>query len=323
MVSDYARYAYDKANEHKSIRQMARELGINDRTLRRHMVKYADVAPDQEDVAVDIEAEYEPLPDRIPLDYLEGVKVGLVEKPIYLEIYSMAEPVGVCADLHAPLFDPAWVNDMIDAHSRIGVRKLLILGDFAHMDKLGQHYPKQSNIPYETEYTVNRALMGFLLRHYEEVYMIRGNHDVRIRRRTNYKMSFSQSMYALFEDVPGVERLTISNLDHLRVTDYSALDDTATDWYMCHPPSYSTIPMAHAIKLAGIHNTNIVTAHSHHAAKGFAKDGVTQVIEIGGLFDRDRTEYLQESTAYPVWVNGYGAMVDGQFKMNTPAWREI
>src|SRR5262245_44059869 len=166
---------------------MARELGINDRTLRRHMVKYADVAPDQDDVHVDIEAPYVPLGTRIPLDYLEGVKVGVVERPIELVIHSDREPIGVCADLHAPLMDPVWVNYMLDTHQKLGIRKLLILGDFLHMDKLGQHHPKQSNIPYEVEYEVGRATMGLLLRCYDEVYMIRGNHDVRIRRRSNYK----------------------------------------------------------------------------------------------------------------------------------------
>ena len=52
-------------------------------------------------------------------------------------------------------------------------------------------------------------------------------------------------------------------------------------------------------------NANVITAHSHHCAIGYATDGERVVAEAGGLFDRTQTAYLQRTTTHPNWAQGF------------------
>jgi hypothetical protein len=66
---------------------------------------------------------------------------------------------------------------------------------------------------------------------------------------------------------------------------------------------------------------NVLTAHSHHSAVGYAADGVHVVAELGGFFDARATEYLQRSTAYPLWTQGYALINDaGRLTVHSPGW---
>lgn len=301
-----------------SFRAVARQLGVSDRTVRRHWAQSGGASTQElvpSDEAVQI------LPARIPVDYMERIKVGLAEPPLHLFVDSRSVPVGICADQHVPLFSPEWVNRMVDRHEALGVKTLLSLGDLLNMDALSNYYPKQTDAGYEVERKTARALMGFLLRQYESIYIIRGNHDYRIIKRSNYRLSFVQAMDAYFEGVPGIERATFSNLDHILVTDLSAPGDMSPDWFMAHATAYSSNPLTNARKLADIHKMNVITAHSHHAAIGYAQNGVHVVAEIGGLFDRDRTQYLQSASTFAHWVNGFGTLIDGRLSLTTPGWQ--
>jgi hypothetical protein len=46
-------------------------------------------------------------------------------------------------------------------------------------------------------------------------------------------------------------------------------------------------------------------AHSHHHAYGWDRSGRLRLVEVGGFFDRHKTEYLQRTDTYPHWQNGY------------------
>jgi hypothetical protein len=51
--------------------------------------------------------------------------------------------------------------------------------------------------------------------------------------------------------------------------------------------------------------TNVITAHSHHCSIGPGLDGSSVAIEAGGLHDKSKTAYLQRSTTFPHWSQGY------------------
>jgi hypothetical protein len=111
--------------------------------------------------------------------------------------------------------------------------------------------------------------------------------------------------------VDALEKITFTNLDHLWI---------GTDWYICHPGNYTRVPLSTARTLATKYNANVITAHSHHAAVGYAIDGEKVVAEIGGLFDRHRTGYLQRSTTFPTWAQGYGFLDNGFLNVRSPGW---
>jgi hypothetical protein len=303
-----------------SFREYGRQLGVSDSTIRRHWnLAGGDLAGGRVEILP--EAVYE-LPDRVPVDYMERIKVGLVPPPLRFIVESDKNPVGIAADFHLPLFSPEWFNRMLDWHTQNGVKMLLTLGDFLNLDALSNYYPKQRDAGYDTERKTARATLGLLLRVYETVVLIKGNHDARLVKRSNYALDFVQAMDAYFEGVPGIERAQFSNFDHLLVTDLSAPHESSPDWWMGHAKSYSRTPLGQAIKLADINRMNTITAHSHHLARGYSSNGEFVVAEIGGLFDRHRTEYLASASVYPHWTNGYGMLRNGRLQLQGKGWNE-
>ena len=94
----------------------------------------------------------------------------------------------------------------------------------------------------------------------------------------------------------------------------------AGEWRICHPANYSRIPLSNPIRLAAKYDCNVITAHSHHCAIGKAINGYFTVAEAGGLFDRDKTQYLQRSTTFPVWTNGFSYLTENTIKIVGDGW---
>jgi len=113
-------------------------------------------------------------------------------------------------------------------------------------------------------------------------------------------------------------RIQFTNLDHMWID-----VPGAEPWYVCHPANYSRIPLSTARVLAAKYNANIITAHSHHCAVGYATDGERVVAEIGGLFDRHKTAYLQRSTTFPTWQTGYAFLEGGKLIVDSPGWETV
>lgn len=188
-----------------------------------------------------------------------------------------------------------------------GIKNLLIAGDFLNGDQLSNYFPKQENAGIEIELIHANYVMGKLLETFDRVVFLKGNHDYRYVKGRDYKVSFKDAItdafFALSEK--GLERLEISNLDHCYVNGSSGR------YYVCHPKAYSQVPGTTGLKLAAKYpGHHIVTAHSHHCALMYTKDGAHLVVEIGGFFDAEQTGYLQESTTFPRWTNGFGILTE-------------
>jgi hypothetical protein len=108
-------------------------------------------------------------------------------------------------------------------------------------------------------------------------------------------------MRMMFADLDNdlMKNIQLSNLDHVFI-------DTPNGRYtVCHPKGYSTQPLTNARKLASKLLTHVLTGHSHHTAIGHDVSGEFTCAEIGGFFDASKTQYLQRTTTFPNWQNGY------------------
>ena len=245
----------------------------------------------------------------------EAVLDGFMDKPIHVS----TEEGGwaITADWHVPLVDYEYVAQFLDHAAELGVRNLIIAGDWLHMDGLSSFDSKQSSAALEIELPESSRLMRLVAERFDTIKYCYGNHDARLQKSLGYQLAFKDAMRLAFgdvgEDVLG--KIEFSNLDHILV------NTPARTWRVCHPKAYNQQPLTTAIKLETIYRQAIITAHSHHAAMGYAKDGVTPVAEIGGLFDRGRTEYLQRTTTHPPWSQGYGLIdTDGRLVVESPGW---
>lgn len=235
-----------------------------------------------------------------------------VERPI---VHRGA--AAIAADFHVPLTDHKYVGKFLEHCEQVGMQTLIVAGDFWNLDSLSSFDSKQQSAGLEREIADGNSLMRRLLGSFDRVLMCWGNHDARLHKTLGYRASFATAMRMLFHDLAKDElgRLTISNLDHVIVK------AGKRPWYVCHPKSYSSTPLTGARKIAAVKGMNVLTAHSHHCAIGYAADGVHVVAELGGFFDAKATEYLQRSTAFPLWTQGY-ALIDesGMIDVHSPGW---
>lgn len=279
-----------------SNRRIARHLGVDESTVRRALQSIGY----QRDLIPLMEAEDEER-FRIELD------APIVHKGDVL----------ITADWHIPLYDPEYVNEMIMTAQREGLKHLIVAGDFFNFDSLSQYDPKQEDAGLERELSEGAAVMRVLMETFDTIYYLWGNHDARLHRALGFAIQFREAMKMVFgvlgEDV--LNRVVFTNLDHMWVE-----GDNGVDWYICHPKNYASVPLNNARRLASKFNANVITAHSHHCAVGYGPDGEKVCAEIGGLFDRHKTAYLQRTTTFPTWQQGYAYLKDGVLRVLSPGW---
>lgn len=229
------------------------------------------------------------------------------------------------ADLHIPLHDFAYLREAVDDAWDRNIKIVIFCGDVLHGDQYSSYFPKQ--IPVDEELPIAVDVVEWVLSHFESAYFIRGNHDYRYVKARGYKVSFIQAMQDAFKGLSdkAKAKLTFSNLDHLYLfpEDYQGFphpESLGDGWYICHPQAYSRQPLAGARALTTVQDMNCATAHSHHCARGFGPNGKYQAMELGGFFDAARTAYLQSSTAFPRWTQGFAWYKDGKMHLENPTW---
>ena len=211
----------------------------------------------------------------------------------------------VTADWHVPLYDAELVNMFLDEATSYS--NLLIAGDFLNGDSLSQYYPKQKSAGIEKEVSEARDLMEILCQNFKNIVFLKGNHDYRYTKTAEYRESFEESMTQVFDGMPRHgSRLKFSNLDHCYLT------SNKQRYFIAHPTTYSKNPLNNPLAISDTKQCHVLTAHTHHCAMGWGASGEHIVGELGGFFNIEQTEYLQGTTAYPNWCNGYWFINSGK-----------
>lgn len=289
--SDYVNYAA----KGMSNRAIARHFGVDEKTVRNGLKKIGynrwliAATPDTWDFELDT-------PIRITDDR-----------------------VAVTADWHIPLLDIPYANSFISRCKEREIRTLVIGGDFFNFDSLSQYHPKQHGDSLARELKAGWQVMEALGETFDNIYYIWGNHDARLHKTLGYTLQFKEAMRVVFGSLGDdlLSKITFSNLDHLWIE-----QSTGSKWYICHPANYTRVALSTARVLAAKYSANIITAHAHHCALGFAADGTKIVCEVGGLFDVSKTAYLQRTTTFPTWTQGYVILEAGKpIILDSPGFR--
>lgn len=263
----------------------ARELGINSRQLQRRAKRIREGT-----AAADIEELARFRPREL---------MGLIR----------VKGNGLClSDIHLPITNFKVVADAVRDAQRHGCTDFVIIaGDLFNYDALSDYFPKQSDHELVDEIESGRDLLRLLLRVFKIVIVTKGNHDIRLQKSLGYRMRFEHSIRMFLPDLTEEEdaRLLITGRD------YAIVDTPQGEWRVCHTRQYSETPLAIPIKIADVHQQHVMGAHRHHYAVGYSRSG-KMVVEMGGAFDRERTEYLEQwSTTHPLWRTGWTLLKDG------------
>lgn len=252
----------------------------------------------------------------------EGFKreVAAVTSDYWIDLdqpITLTGDVGITADFHIPLYDPEYVNTMIETFVDAGIKTLVVAGDFLNMDELSrfEDHQKSANLEFELGEAVK--VMEVLTQNFDRLVYVWGNHDARLHKALGLKLQFKHAMKLIFNELEKefLGKIEFTNLDHVWVE-----ADDSGPWYICHPANYTRVPLTTARVLAAKLDAHIITAHSHHCAVGYALDGEHVVAEIGGLFDKEKTAYLQRTTTFPTWTQGFAFLKDGKLRVHSPGW---
>lgn len=314
-----------REEENMSFSQIAAELGFSERTARRRyeaastpsmgfpfdpMLKAEDLPKDENNFPID-----DPAPDI----KVKGPFVPAGSKKIErFKPLTRTGNVMVTADYHIPLHDSDMINTMINCARKNDIKSLIIAGDFWNMDSFSSYLPHQPEASWEIERYEGNYIMKTLLKTFDEVDFIWGNHDFRLSRVTGFKHSFQDCMKwalnALTEEE--MSKVRFSDLDYM----FYNCEVTGRTFRVCHPQNFSKVPLTVPRNLAVKYGTGIISAHSHHCSMGAAANGKDLIMEAGGFFDKERTEYIQRTTSHHEWVQGFIMFKDGKPEVISPAF---
>lgn len=249
------------------------------------------------------------LVDRVPTDGF-----GAIARFRPMEVFGDAF---VISDVHIPLYDPWLFNKMLASAEAADAKTLIINGDFWHQEAFSSFLPHQPEASLEVERYHGNTAMRTLLSIFDRVYMTCGNHDFRLSKKLGFTKSFEDCMHWMFYGLTEEERsrLSISSLDYMF---YRPVVYQPRVFRVCHQRNFSIVPLATPRALAVKYEMSIIAAHAHHLAMGISQDGKHLIMENGGFFDPQRTEYIQATGKGHNWVQGWIEFKDGIPTLKSP-----
>jgi len=207
----------------------------------------------------------------------------------------------VSADYHSPYYSHAYINRMLCVCRVLGITKHVIGGDLVDCDFAKFFYSDEtSTLDKEIKHT---DPLFKALNYFDINYLIHGNHENRINRSTDGKVQ-ARHILKLYGEEIWKNKFQYSTYDKLNI---------GADWMVVHPKSYSQIGGNVAVRLAEKFNRNVLNAHGHFVALRWDRSGEHMGIDLGGMFDTTKTEYInKKTTTHPFWNNGFVIIKNGK-----------
>jgi predicted phosphodiesterase len=268
--------------QHGGAKQAAEVLGINDRQVQRRIRRIREMAAVH---GIDPWMELDRHRPRPLMGLIRVTGSGLA-----------------LADLHLPITRFDIIRDAVASAQRHGCTDwCIIAGDLFNFDALSDYFPKQQDHTLQGEIAAGGEVLALLLAVFKRVIVTKGNHDIRLQKALGYRMRFEHSLRMV------LPHLTPEQDARLEITgrDYAIVDTELGEWRLCHTRQYSETPLTIPAKIADVHQQHVGGAHRHHHGVTRSRSGKL-ILELGGAFDTDRTEYLEQwSTTHPRWQPGW------------------
>jgi len=203
----------------------------------------------------------------------------------------------VFCDFHSPYHSEYWLNRGLMIADEMNIRDCIIAGDLVDLNFIKPWPPDiiddQSTLNKERKATepVFKALDYF-----DHVTLIKGNHENRINRVTYGKIQ-ARHLFELIGKKVWEKKFTYSIYDKLFISN---------KWMIVHPNSFSQISASVAVRLAEKYHMNILNAHGHFFAMRYDRSGKYVAIDLGGMFDQQKIDYINlKTTTHPKWNPGF------------------
>jgi len=245
---------------------------------------------------------------------VDGAKTRFGMSDVYLElnkdikIYEEAtlpdDDYMISCDHHSPHYSELWVNRYLMIARFFGIKKQIIAGDLFNMGfaKKWASQEGEDSTSLDIERMQSDPLVN-ALRYFDETFLIRGNHESRVTRITEARIQASH-IIELFGKALWDKKFKYSVYDKVKVGE---------DYLIIHPKSYSQISGSVAVRMAEKHHRHILNAHGHFVALRYERSGKYMAVDLGGMFDIKKIDYINlSSTTHPTWNNGFAMIRKGK-----------
>ena len=191
----------------------------------------------------------------------------------------------IIGDVHAPFtdYDFATLPALIGKKHLRKPRKLIIAGDFFDMGLFSRYDDIVARPAWAYEREACKHLLDQWLQVFDEIYMVMGNHDRRLQKFTAGAFETTDLLAMVYG---GSKRVKMSNFGWCTVT------SGGVPYRITHPANYSINQLTVASDLANKYQTNIISHHEHHVAKGWDRYKNYVIVNNGGLFDASQFDYV-------------------------------
>jgi len=211
----------------------------------------------------------------------------------------------IVGDVHCPYTDweyASLVTKIAEKHLQ-PPRQLIIAGDYFNLDIFSDYAKLVAGPNWHDEKTAAVALMQEWAAIFDRVFLLSGNHDRRVSRRTDGEMDITD--LADFLSV-NTEKLTPSILG------YAMLESNGISWRVTHAKEYSINRLTVAGELALKFQSHVIAFHEHHQAIGWDRFGRYCIVNGGSLVRQQDMAYCSlDDTKRPVWNTGFVMVREG------------
>lgn len=225
----------------------------------------------------------------------------------YTDFFRLRGDTLVASDFHIPFFSLDWVEKAIAVSESHRIRQICVAGDFFDGKTVSKYRDGARQHTLQYEMRVARDMFYDFLDRFKDIYFITGNHDARLPKY----MDFEFSLDFFFDIVAPDEKIHVSDYAYCIHEGTEGIDTRIT-----HPLNFSKVKGTVASELADIKMQHILMGHTHHICDTFSKSGQFRACEIGGLFDKEKTEYYMKlDRRNPEWDNGFAMIRDSKITL--------
>lgn len=273
-----------------------------------------------------------------PFEAIDGAQK--IEKNYFKSIPHIKGDVIWVSDVHVPLHDTTLCKRILGAGAHYKIKTLIILGDLFDNDALSTFNKASQNpmSPAEQIYRALQLLAGWAC-HYENIYLVMGNHDerlIRVIEKARDKSSKDQKLIDNLTDILIGDDIAAMSYRGMYVTYMERFVDKYApvlkdrlhflELPMCwldgpegenkilavHQEGYSKNAPMEAKRLWEQFGCSIITSHTHGAGMMFAPHGNSAFWNAGCATDMKFHRYLHEKVKGGfIWKRGFGVIKNG------------
>lgn len=220
-------------------------------------------------------------------------------------LHIWAERALVASDFHVPGESKHWVNKLIEYGIKHHIKCLIIDGDFWNLDSISR-WEIKDKWPLAMEINHGQAILE-RLRKVFKIFMVRGNHDLRVTQALEGKLSYTEYMSTIAH-----KDIVVTNNDRIY------LHSGNQRFRICHPSLYSKNKGTEVRTLSHNLQENILMGHQHFASVSTNHTGKYVAIDLGCMCNPNAFLYKNSQTSkLPEWENAFARIQQGKVSLIT------